>query len=230
MRISVIIPAYNEEKNITDLVQMLLRQSGNGVDQVMVVDGHSNDGSLQVARKAGAQVLISPQKGRAAQMNYGALKATGDMLYFVHADVRIHPDFAQDIKYAVSRGYDLGCYRFVFDSKKLLLKINSWFTRLPFLWCRGGDQTLFVKKEVFNALSGFRADYQIMEDYDFIERAQKDYRFAIIPKNVVVSARKYQTNSYLRVQHANYTIMRMWKQGASQEDMVAKYKQMINYR
>lgn len=230
MQISVIIPTYNEGENIAHLVKMILRHGGNSLAEVIVVDGHSRDDSVIAAQNAGAKVIISPKRGRAAQMNYGASMAKGELLYFVHADVQIHPDFSRDILHAVTRGYDMGCYRFVFDSKKWLLKLNAWFTRLPFIWCRGGDQTLFIKKEVFKALGGYHNDYLIMEDYDLIKRAHGKFSFGIIPKNVVVSARKYDTNSYLKVQRANYAVMHMWQRGVSQEAMVNKYKEMLQYR
>ena len=70
-----------------------------------------------------------------------------------------------------------------------------------------------------------------MEDYEFIIRAKKVLKFKIIPKNVVVSARKYKTNSYLRVQKANLKVMRMFLSGkASQEEMMETYHRMLDYR
>jgi hypothetical protein len=111
------------------------------------------------------------------------------------------------------------------------VKINAFFTRLPFIWCRGGDQTLFIRKEDFLKVGKFREDYQIMEDYEFIIRAKKVLNFKIIPKNVIVSARKYKTNSYLRVQKANFKIMRMFLSGkASQKEMTETYRRMLDYR
>ncbi len=231
MKISVIVPAYNEEERIPRLIDRVLRYGREALAEVIVADGQSNDATCTVADKAGARVLNSPRRGRAAQMNFGASFASGDILYFVHADTLPHPDFAMDIIHAIRQGYDMGCYRFVFDNGKWLLKINEWFTRLPFLWCRGGDQTLFVKKEIFDSLEGYRDDHLIMEDYEFIQRASKNAcRFHIIPKNVIVSARKYDTNAYLRVLWANFTIMRMWRRAASQEAMIKRYKDMLNYR
>lgn len=69
-----------------------------------------------------------------------------------------------------------------------------------------------------------------MEDYDFIIRAQQKFKFKIIPKNIVVSARKYQNNSYFKVMWANYTIFKMFFNNASQDEMVNKYKSMLDYR
>jgi hypothetical protein len=132
---------------------------------------------------------------------------------------------------SIEQGYDLGCYRYRFDSSNLLLKVNSFFTRFPFIWCRGGDQTLFINKNVFFNVGCFREDYIIMEDYEFIQRANKVLKFKIIPKNVIVSARKYKTNSYLRVQKANFKVMRMFLSGkATQQEMVETYRRMLDYR
>jgi hypothetical protein len=151
-------------------------------------------------------------------MNCGANLAKGEILYFVHADTQIHTDYITDIQQAIIDGYHLGCYRYKFDSTHLLLKINAFFTRFPFIWCRGGDQTLFIQKKDFIKLGCFRYDFQIMEEYEFILRANKSLIFKIIPKNVIVSARKYKTNSYLRVQKANFILMRMFLRGkASQQ-------------
>jgi len=70
----------------------------------------------------------------------------------------------------------------------------------------------------------------IMEDYDIISSARKNYPFKIIPKPMLVSARKYDTNSYLRVQLANMKIFRMYTKGASQKEMVRRYNHLLNYR
>ncbi|MEM1269656.1 MAG: glycosyl transferase, partial [Bacteroidota bacterium] len=76
-------------------------------------------------------------------------------------------------------------------------------------------------------LGGYRDDFVIMEDYDLIQRLQEAGPFRIIPKNVVVSARKYATNSYLRVQIANLIVMSMYRLGASQERMAGTYRRML---
>ena len=227
--ISIIIPTLNESENIVPLITSIFNYK-KGAIEVIVCDGGSSDDTVQVAKAAGATVFIAPQKGRAAQMNFGAKNANGSILYFVHADVKLNPDFEQDIYQAINEGFSLGCYRYQFDSKKILLKINAFFTRFDKIWCRGGDQTLFVKRTCFERLGGYRDHFKIMEDYDFISRARKEFKFKIIPKNVIVSARKYDTNSYLKVQLANLKIMRMWKKGASHTEMADTYQKLLDYR
>ncbi len=227
MRISVIIPTYNEEENIGRLIDELQRYGGEQLAEVIVVDAPSQDQTARLAREAGARVLVSDRPGRACQMNAGARIATGDILYFVHADVRIHPDYAADIRQALLEGYTLGCYLYRFDSPRRILKINEYFQRLDRIWCRGGDQTLFIPKVAFEALGGYREDHRVMEDYEFIIRARQRYRFKIIPKSIVVSARKYEHNSYLRVNIANAVVMWMYFRGMPQQKLIDTYKSII---
>ncbi|WP_207491416.1 TIGR04283 family arsenosugar biosynthesis glycosyltransferase [Aridibaculum aurantiacum] len=232
MNIAVIIPTYNEAGSIGNLVTSLLKNKREASMRIIVSDGGSTDDTLQEAKDTGADLaVVSPQRSRAAQMNYAASLCPEEILYFVHADVKIHPDYITDIAAALKEGYDMGCYRYKFDSDHPLLKVNSFFTRFPFIWCRGGDQTLFVKRQVFENLDGYRS-MRIMEEYDFIKRAKEaGYRFKIIPKDILVSARKYETNSYFKVLYANYRVMKMWKSGkASDEEMAMTYKRLLNYR
>ena len=205
MRISVIIPTHNEAHSIARVVGDVRLFGRNQVAEIIVVDGDSTDQTVAVARHAGAVVVPSPSKGRAAQMNLGARHATGDVLYFVHADVRLHPDFGADIEDALAHGYNAGRYRFRFDTDlPWLLRLNSYATRFGGAASRGGDQTLFMTRSLFEQLNGFDEQYVIMEDFDMIRRIEATaVPFVIIPKNVIVSARKYQRNGWLRVQLAN---------------------------
>jgi rSAM/selenodomain-associated transferase 2 len=227
MTISIIIPTYNEGSEIAELISHL-RQHATAGTELIVVDGGSTDDTLQKANHAGACCLASPEKGRAAQMNLGVRHASGDLLYFVHADAQPPGSFREDIQQAVEEGYEAGCYRFKFDSDHPLLKINSYMTRFDRIMCRGGDQTLFVGRELFEKLGGYRDDYMIMEDYDLIERIQDAAPFKIIPKEVIVSARKYMQNNYLKVQLANFTVFMMYFGGCSQRTMVNTYSWMLD--
>lgn len=230
MSISVVIPAYNEEGNIGNLVEYILEQGHDAVAEVIVSDGGSIDNTLGEAKNAGAQAVLSPRQGRAAQINYGASLATGDVLYIVHADCIPPATFANDILQAVMDGADLGRYRTKFDSTKTILKLNAWFTRFDLFVCMGGDQTLFIKRSLFEECNGFKEEMKIMEEYEFCERARKKGKYKILKGQALISARKYDTNSWLRVQMANSKVVRMYKEGAAQQDMVDAYKRMLNYR
>jgi len=230
MTFSVIIPTHNEAVNIGRLIADLRRHDPTGLVEVLVVDANSTDLTAEIAQRAGATVLHSPKPGRAAQMNYGAQHATGDILYFVHADVGIHPDYVPTIVRAVGQGHEAGCYRFRFDSSHPLLRINSYGTRFPGLMSRGGDQTLFVIRPLFQRLGGFDERFVIMEDFEIIIRIRRMASFLIIPQNVLVSARKYETNGWLRVQLANLTAFSLFFLNVSPVRIARTYKALLNYR
>ena len=230
MKVSIIIPVFNEAENIGRLVTYLKRFGKDTLTEIIVVDGGSSDHTLSRANDAGAKIVISPEKGRAAQMNYGATLAKGDLLYFVHADTLPPETYKTDITNAVETGYDLGRYLSAYDSKSWLLKLNAVLSRLDTFGGMGGDQTLFITKDLFQQTSGFNGTMKIMEEFEFCARARKQGKYKIIKKPVLISARKYDTNGWFTVQRANYTIVNMYKKGASQERMVLKYREMLNYR
>lgn len=228
--ISIIIPTYNEAENIAKVIMHLKEYGSDSVVDIIVSDGGSGDDTISKAKAAGAQAVVSPGKGRAAQMNYAASFAKGDILYFVHADSFPPAGFANDIQQAVNDGYDLGRYRTRFDSSKTILKLNAWATRFDLFLCMGGDQTLFIRRQLFMVCDGFKEDMKIMEDYEFCDRVRKRGRYKIMSGTALISARKYDTNSWLKVQRANARIVRMYKQGASQQSMLDTYKQLLTYR
>ncbi|PJJ59517.1 TIGR04283 family arsenosugar biosynthesis glycosyltransferase [Hymenobacter chitinivorans] len=230
MVLSVIIPTCNEAANIGRVIGQLRQYAPAGAVEVLVVDAASPDGTAELARQAGATVLTAPKPGRAAQMNHGAHHATGEILYFVHADVGIHPDYVATIRQAVTEGYEAGCYRFRFDSRHPLLRLNSYGTRFQGIMSRGGDQTLFITRALFDQLQGFDEHYCIMEDFDIIRRIRRQARFLIVPQDVVVSARKYETNSWLRVQLANLTAFSLFFLNVAPTRIARTYKAMLNYR
>jgi GT2 family glycosyltransferase len=88
-----------------------------------------------------------------------------------------------------------------------------------------------MQRTLFDQIGGFNGSMRIMEDYDIVTRAKSTgARYKIFSSAALVSARKYDTNSWIRVQTANYTIIRMYKKGASQNEMVHRYKELLNYR
>ena len=230
MKVSIIIPTYNEAENMEIIIPYLRSVKENSAVEIIVSDAGSKDCTVEKAKQFGAITIISPLKGRAGQMNYAAQFATGNILYFVHADSRPPLTFYRDIEAALAKGYNCGCYRSQFESKSLLLKVNAFFTRFNVLFCRGGDQTIFVTKELFDKVGAYKNEMLIMEDYDFLERIRKHGKFKLFNKATVFSARKYDENSWLKVQKANLAVVRMYKKGSSQQEMLDTYKRMLNYR
>lgn len=226
MKISIIIPTLNEAQNITKLLQFLTSLPQTYAE-IIVVDGGSTDKTVEIASTyKEVQCFATDLRSRAKQMNFGAKKAKGDMLYFVHADVMPLASYAEDIKAAVDEGYEFGCYRFKFDIEHSALKVNAYFTRFNRMFCRGGDQTLFITKSLFEKYGGFDSYYSIMEDFDFIRRVRKKEKFKIIPKSVVVSARKYDHNSYLKVNMINLVSYWMFMMGKCLKIYVSSTKRI----
>ena len=230
MMLSIIIPTYNEAKIIGDLIQFLhCNLVGKNVE-IIVSDGGSNDQTVEIAQRLGVMVLVSPVKGRAGQMNHGVRNSNGDVYFFLHADSSPVLSFYDEIATSIEKGYNCGSFRTTFDSSSFLLKINAYFTRFNYLFFRGGDQGVFVTKKLWDHIGAYKEEMVIMEDYDYIARLWKEGTFKLVPKATLISARKYDENSWLRVQLANLKIVRMYKNGASQMAMINKYKELLRYR
>ncbi|PHR46088.1 MAG: glycosyl transferase [Fluviicola sp.] len=229
MKISIIIPTLNEEEKLPQLLDVLSKYTYT-YEEIIIVDAKSTDKTVEIAKSyPKVNVIEDHIPSRAKQMNTGANAATGEIFYFIHADVIPPNSFEDDIRESIKKGVDVGCYRFQFDKNALPLKFNAWWTRFDFMFCRGGDQTLFVKKSVFNELDGFDPEYVIMEDFDFIRRARKNFKFKIIPKDVLVSARKYEHNSYFKVNVVNLWSYWTFMLGGSPERIKMNYKKWLKF-
>lgn len=226
MMLSYIIPTLNEEDHLPQLLDRLIAGKKEE-DEIIVVDGGSKDATLAICCKAGVQSITLSRGCRAIQMNKGASLAKGDVLFFIHADTLPPKSHREDIMRTLKAQADAGSFRTQFDSNLFILKLNAFFTRFSPLWCRGGDQGLFVKKAVFQEMQGFCEDHRIMEDYEFLQRLRDNYNFQVVPKDFIVSARKYDSNSYIRVQWANFLVFRAFLKGASQEKLIHTYRKWL---
>ena len=108
-------------------------------------------------------------------MNLGALHAKGEVFYFVHADAIPPATFFNDISEAIILHKRAGCFRLKFNPTSILLKKNEFFTRFKGGYCCGGDQSLYITKEVFKDLGGFNENCVIMEDFELTKRIKKQY-------------------------------------------------------
>lgn len=227
MKLSVIIPTYQEEASIGDLVEHLLHCDTQHQIEVLVCDGGSSDNTIAHAEKAGAVAFVSPKKGRACQLNYGATLAKGDLFYFLHADAFPPKSFVKDIISAIELGYDFGNFRQVIKSENPWVRINSYFSRLNGRITSGGDQSLFITRELFYKLKGYREDFLFMEDYDLFGRARLMGENIKIPKSIEIIDRKYTHNSYLRVNLSNLTILTLYQLGVHPNKLYPLYKSWI---
>ena len=236
LTISVVVPVVDEAARVGACVAALRagQEAVNAdplvrVGEIVVVDGGSSDATVEVARAGGARVVASAVRGRAAQMNAGAAATRGDVLYFVHGDAVVPPAYARDIARALAPGDAVGGYRVRFDRRRSpLLRVNEWMTRFAWPVCRGGDQTLFVPRALFDALGGYDERRVIMEEYDFLDRARRHVRYRVLDGVAVVSARKYVTNTWWQVQRANAAAYRAYRRGAAPEAIERGYRSDLN--
>ena len=215
--ISIIIPVINEEENLEKLLPYL---KANGAEEIIVVDGGSTDKSKEVAEKFQVN-LISSAKGRAKQMNAGAQAAKGNILYFVHADSLPPKSFSSAILNHLNKTVQFGCFRSLFDTKNKFLRFNSYFSRFKGLMFRGGGQTLWITKELFNRLNGYDETLKLMEEYDFIKRASKISDYQVIQQDVLVSTRTYDDHGNFKTQLVYALVMFGFFRGIPQEKLLS---------
>jgi rSAM/selenodomain-associated transferase 2/rSAM/selenodomain-associated transferase 1 len=203
--ISAIVPTLNEEKNIMYSLESV--QNVPGVE-VIVVDGGSVDGTVNLVRSSGVRLLIATA-GRAGQVNVGAAAANGDVLLFLHADTRLPAGFDQHVLDILARpdtvagAFELGIEGEAFGLRiiETLANFRSRFFQLPY-----GDQAIFVKAALFHLLGGF-PEMPIMEDYAFMRRVKRHGRVALAPALVGTSARRWLKLGILRTTLINQAVI-----------------------
>ena len=225
--LSIIIPTFNEAENIAALINSLQKNNPERLIEIIITDGQSTDDTVVVATRAGATVVVSPNKGRGSQMNYGASLAKADVLYFLHADSLPPTGYADKIVEQIKNGYSIGCFRLQFDTAHWFLKANAWFTRFDYNAFRFGDQSLFVLKDVFIKAGGFNEKLIVMEDQEIIHRLKKYGKFKVMPQAIITSARKYTLNGIYKMQGIFFLIYFLYKIGVPQNKLTALYRRLI---
>jgi rSAM/selenodomain-associated transferase 2 len=226
--LSIIIPALNEADSLPVLLKrlkMLLQDTDDY--EILVCDGGSTDDTVRVAREHGAALVACARSGRAYQMDTGAKAASGTILYFLHADTIPPAGFHHLITGAVKNGAESGCFRLSFEQRHPLLSFYCWFTRFNTRYLRFGDQSLFVKKQVYEDAGGFDTGLIVMEDYEFAGRLIDRSRFVLLGSSVITSARKYRCNGIIRLQLMFTMVWLMYLAGASQQTLVHFYRSNI---
>ncbi|WP_196794894.1 TIGR04283 family arsenosugar biosynthesis glycosyltransferase [Richelia intracellularis] len=189
VKISIIIPTLNEVEHIKSTLTTI-KDSQNV--ELIVVDGGSGDGTIELIQNLGLPLIISPP-GRAIQMNTGALASTGDILLFLHADTHLPPKFDTMIRQTlVKPGVVAGAFSLKIDSElpslRLVERGVSWRSQLwqmPY-----GDQAIFIKRGVFQAVGGF-PNIPIMEDFELICHLKCRGSIVTLQVPVVTSARRW---------------------------------------
>jgi rSAM/selenodomain-associated transferase 2 len=225
--ISIIIPTLNEEGQIGKLITFLQCDSSSLIKEIIVVDAHSSDRTIEVAAKLGATVLKCKRRCRSKQLNLGAKQARGEILYFLHADTYPPTGFAEKIVNAIQQGYSFGCFRLRFDWKHWFLVTNSWFTRFRMRIFRFGDQSLFVTKRAFHQAGGYNEHFRLFEDHEIVGRLYKEGIFTLLPDTVITSARKYRENGPYRLQLVYFLLYVLYIMRFKQEFLIRTYLDLV---
>jgi rSAM/selenodomain-associated transferase 2 len=227
--ISIIIPVYNEAEEVeSNLKQIQNRISSLGyVTEILVVDGGSNDGTLALINQVdGIKCLESP-RGRPRQMNYGAEQATAEILYFLHIDSFPPQDFDRLIIESLRNGHQAGCFKMKFRSRHPWLQFISWFTKFNTRSCRGGDQSLFVTKSLFEKVGGYNEEFLIYEDHEILKLMYDSSDFKVIQHPISTSARRFEGKGILKLQVLFWIIyFKKWS-GASSDELYSFYMKHI---
>jgi rSAM/selenodomain-associated transferase 2 len=224
--ISIVIPAINEAAALSVLLPKL--QQLDDVAEIIVVDGGSSDSTPVMTKQHGA-VLLQSERGRALQMNTGAAHATGNTLFFLHADSQIPADASQLIQREISEGAQWGFFKLRLSGRHWLLRITermiNWRSCLTGIGT--GDQGIFVQRELFESLEGY-APIPLMEDVALSKQLKSISHPACINKPIITSSRRWEHHGILR------TILLMWRLrlayalGTPPEKLAQRYRRSDN--
>lgn len=208
MKLSIIVPAYNEERLIGKCLEsietsMTFNKMASLKHEVIVVDNNSTDRTAELAEQAGAHVCFEPVNQIARARNAGAAEADGDWLLFIDADSFLSIELLADILAAINSGAMIGC-----GSTMQMDGLPAWarFTLWAWSWisilCRwAAGSLLLCRTDVFLEIGGFNEDFYVAEEIDLSRRIkkiarQRDLKFLILNKHPLqTSARKIRLYS-----------------------------------
>jgi rSAM/selenodomain-associated transferase 2 len=193
--LSIIIPALNEANSIGPTLDAVSHLSG--WVEVIVVDGGSDDGTREIASVHGAMVIAS-EGGRGVQMHKGACAAQGEALWFLHADTVVPAEGAHLIVEALhDRRVVVGNFNICFNGHGRAARFMTWlYPQLRRLGLCYGDSAIFVRRESYELVGGFRS-FPIFEDLDLLRELRNVGRIVHVPATVVTSSRRFEGRSFV---------------------------------
>lgn len=222
LTISVVIPTLNEDRRAPRLIEGLW---GQGVNEVIVCDGGSEDDTVAAVVAEGARVVFS-RRGRGHQLRSGAAASTGEVLWFLHADVIVPDGAVAALRAAVGReGIVGGAFTLhtVDDGGQVwgpilrVADLRSRVTRYPY-----GDQGIFVRRAAYDAAGGF-PEIALMEDLAFSMALRKVGATVTIGPSLLASGRRFGHHP-LRAAVSMWTFPTLWRLGVSPERLAAWYR------
>jgi len=218
VKLSVVIPAWEEADQIADAV----RSARAPRVEVIVVDAGSADETAARAAEAGARV-VQALPGRARQLQAGVRESRGDVLLFLHADTRLPADYQGAVEAALlDLGAVGGAFRLRFDQRGARLRLieHAARARATLLGMPYGDQALFVRRTVLDAIGGV-PQVPIMEDLDLVRAMRGHGRVVLLPLDVVTSARRHRARGPLRTAFRHNLAALAWAIGIERKRIAA---------
>ena len=210
--LSLIIPVLNERELLPELIRQI---EALNPDETIIVDGGSDDGSLEWLQEhwhghSDSYTLLSATTGRASQMNAGAQAAQNSVLLFLHADTQL-PINAKELILSASSSASLEKFwgrfdvRFESHKKRRSMGVIAYFINLRSRVSNiaTGDQAIFVSRSLFDQVRGFE-EIEIMEDVAFSKKLRRIARPLCLHATVTSSARRWEHNGVMA------TVIKMW--------------------
>ena len=222
MEVSIIIPTYNEEKTIENLLETLKPLKGRC--EILFVDGGSTDRTLELL--GGEYPVILSEKGRAKQMNLGARESHGEVLFFLHCDSEVPANALEEIEH-VMQNHRAGCFGIAFHSCNFFMFTCRVISnhRVKDRKVMFGDQGIFVERELFFEVGMFQ-DMPILEDYQFsITLKEKGIRLGMTRRRIYTSDRRFQgsTVEKLRLMWLMNRLRAMYREGVPIDEIARLY-------
>lgn len=229
-RLSVIVPVLNEAAGIEATLQSLAAVRAAG-DEVLVVDGGSDDGTPDLAAPLADRVL-GATAGRAHQMNAGAQEAAEDVLWFVHGDTRVPPEAPEIVRRSLLGGRAWGRFDVAIAGRARTLRVIAWFMnrRSCLTGIATGDQALFVRRRAFQAVGGF-PEQPLMEDIALSRALRRRYGWPACPRGpVLTSGRRWEQGGVWRTMVLMWGLRLRYWLGADPAALAERYRQVRERR
>ncbi len=223
MRLSLVVPVLNEARGIVAALQDLSTLRAAGAE-VIVVDGGSSDATRELCIGLADQVLLGP-RGRARQMNIGAMRASGSVLLFLHADTQLPNGAMKFVRAAVAAGRGWGRFDVAIQGRSrlfpLIAALMNWRSRVTGI--ATGDQAIFVRRDLFNSLGGF-PDQPLMEDIELCKRLRRQGPPACLPQRVLTSGRRWESRGAWRTMWLMWRLRFLYWVGVPAEKLAKAYR------